>query len=151
MDVSIREANLEDLDGIYQVDLLSFPQPMSKASIDRDLRDTRLARYYVACLEETVIGYIGLWCIFPEAHIISIAVAPQYRRMGVGRSLMKRALTDLTKGRYEHVFLEVRVDNEPAQRMYEKFGFTKVSIRRGYYQDGTDAIVMVKDLLKDAE
>ncbi|MFP3309514.1 MAG: N-acetyltransferase [Acidilobus sp.] len=80
-------------------------------------------------------------------HVISIAVLAEYRRRGVGSALMKEAI-DVLSSKYDvdAVYLEVRVSNEPAIRMYEKFGFKKVRIIKGYYRDGEDAYVMVKRL-----
>lgn len=80
-------------------------------------------------------------------HVISIAVLQEYRRRGIGSALMSEALKIFEK-KYDvdSVYLEVRVSNQPAISMYEKFGFVKARIIRGYYRDGEDAYVMVKRL-----
>jgi ribosomal-protein-alanine N-acetyltransferase len=80
-------------------------------------------------------------------HVISIAVLQEYRRRGIGSALMSEALKIFEK-KYDvdSVYLEVRVSNQPAINMYEKFGFVKARIIRGYYRDGEDAYVMVKRL-----
>ncbi|MFP3319547.1 MAG: N-acetyltransferase [Acidilobus sp.] len=80
-------------------------------------------------------------------HVISIAVLQEYRRRGIGSALMSEALK-LFEKKYDvdSVYLEVRVSNQPAINMYEKFGFVKARIIRGYYRDGEDAYVMVKRL-----
>ncbi len=87
--------------------------------------------------------------VFGEAakvgHVISIAVLAEYRRRGVGSALMREAIEVLTKEYdVDAIYLEVRVSNEPAIRMYEKFGFVKSRIISHYYRDGEDAYVMVK-------
>jgi len=109
--------------------------------------------YFVARLLpfNEVVGYIGLWCSFPEAHIVSIAVDPDYQGKGIGNKLLQQALAWLVNSGFKHVFLEVRVDNEVAINLYDKHGFEKVSVRKNYYQDGSDAFVMVKDLTKKEE
>jgi len=68
IEFEITEATEEDLDAIYDVDKKAFSYPMSRSSIERDLRDRRLSKYFVARLLpfNEVVGYIGLWCIFPE-------------------------------------------------------------------------------------
>ena len=78
-------------------------------------------------------------------HVISIAVLQEYRRRGIGSALMSEALKAF-KEKYDvdAVYLEVRVSNQPAINMYEKFGFVKARIVKGYYRDGEDAYVMVK-------
>ena len=80
-------------------------------------------------------------------HVISIAVLQEYRRRGIGSALMSEALK-IFEEKYDvdSVYLEVRVSNQPAINMYEKFGFVKARIIRGYYRDGEDAYVMVKRL-----
>jgi len=80
-------------------------------------------------------------------HVISIAVLQEYRRRGIGSALMSEALK-IFEEKYDvdSVYLEVRVSNQPAINMYEKFGFVKARRIRGYYRDGEDAYVMVKRL-----
>ncbi|MCE4604582.1 MAG: GNAT family N-acetyltransferase [Aeropyrum sp.] len=80
-------------------------------------------------------------------HLVSIAVRPGYRRLGVGSALMSETVR-VMKEIYgvESIFLEVRVSNIQAIRLYEKFGFVKVRRIKGYYRDGEDAFVMVKRL-----
>ena len=78
-------------------------------------------------------------------HLVSIAVLPGYRRRGIGSSLLRetiRAVRDVYRA--EALYLEVRVSNTPAIRLYEKFGFRKVRRITAYYADGEDAYVMVK-------
>ncbi len=81
------------------------------------------------------------------AHLISIAVLPEYRRMGIGSALLERTISRArSEGNIVSVYLEVRISNEPAIRLYEKFGFKKARIIKGYYRDGEDAYVMVLKL-----
>ncbi len=84
----------------------------------------------------------------PVGHLISIAVAPGFRGRGIGSGLLSetiRVLRDYYKT--ESVYLEVRVSNNPAIRLYEKFGFKRARIIKKYYRDGEDAYVYVKRLL----
>jgi ribosomal-protein-alanine N-acetyltransferase len=81
----------------------------------------------------------------PVGHLVSIAVREQYRRTGVGSRLLEgtiRAMMDVYKT--DSIYLEVRISNAPAIRLYEKYGFRKARIIKGYYSDGEDAYVMVK-------
>lgn len=91
-----------------------------------------------------VIGYAGL-CDYPdEAFVQTMAVAPPYQGKGVGALLLENLLAEATRRRHTRVLLEVRVDNEPAQRLYARYGFTQESVRRGYYAGGVDALVLVR-------
>jgi ribosomal-protein-alanine N-acetyltransferase len=85
-----------------------------------------------------------------EAHIVAIATHPEYRRRGIGERLLSRALELAREREARAVTLEVRVSNLPAQRLYEKFGFRRVGVRRRYYTDtGEDAIIMTTPPLDD--
>lgn len=83
----------------------------------------------------------------PVGHLVSIAVKREYRRRGIGSALLRRTI-EVVSGRYNanSIYLEVRVSNEPAIRLYEKHGFVKARVVSGYYSDGEDAYIMVKRL-----
>jgi ribosomal-protein-alanine N-acetyltransferase len=85
----------------------------------------------------------------PVGHLISIAVAPGFRGRGVGAGLLSETIRVLRDHyRVESIYLEVRVSNAPAIRLYEKFGFRRARIVKGYYRDGEDAYVYVKRLVE---
>jgi ribosomal-protein-alanine N-acetyltransferase len=96
---------------------------------------------------EAVVGYAGTAFNEPEAWINNIAVDPARRRRGVARMLMDDLLARARAGGAKSVLLEVAVDNVPAQRLYDAYGFYGIGVRRNYYQHtGTDAAVMRMDL-----
>ncbi|MGN6472602.1 MAG: ribosomal protein S18-alanine N-acetyltransferase [Mycobacteriales bacterium] len=106
-------------------------------------RDTR--RYLVdEDADGAVRAYAGLCAYAPhEAYIQTIAVAPRAQRQGIGETMLVELLDEAGRRGCDHVDLEVRADNEPAMRLYERHGFTKIAVRRGYYQpSGADAVVM---------
>jgi ribosomal-protein-alanine N-acetyltransferase len=82
-----------------------------------------------------------------KGHVVSRAVLEGYRRKGIGESLMKKGM-DSMRDDYgaKEVYLEVRVSNEPAIRLYEKLGFKKVKVIEGYYSDGENAYLMAAPL-----
>ena len=79
-------------------------------------------------------------------HFITIDVAPELRRLGIGRILMEAAEAKLVELACLAITLEVAVDNHGAQRFYELLGYERTGRIRGYYADGTDALVMRKPL-----
>lgn len=90
-----------------------------------------------------VVGYVGLWFMVDEAHIVAIAVRGEYRGQGLGEMLLARALSLALENQQDVVTLEVRRSNLVAQALYEKFRFLKVGVRRRYYSDNhEDAIIM---------
>jgi ribosomal-protein-alanine N-acetyltransferase len=109
-------------------------------------RDTRL--YLVEDDEQgAVCAYAGLCTYAPhEAYIQTIAVAPSAQGNGIGDHLLTELLAEAEKRECRHVDLEVRSDNDTAIRLYQRHGFTKIGLRRGYYQpSGSDAVVMRRE------
>jgi ribosomal-protein-alanine N-acetyltransferase len=99
--------------------------------------------YVVACLPDGVIlGYAGLAAGPDDADVQTIGVAPAAQGRGIGRRLL-RDLLDAAGSRTVH--LEVRTDNAPAIALYESEGFTRIGLRRRYYQpSGADAYTMLR-------
>ena len=97
-----------------------------------------------------IVGYLGLWLMIDEAHITNIAVRDTHRRRGLAQLLLLAAV-DLSRQVAANVLtLEVRVSNHGAQTLYEKFGFTVVGRRKGYYSDNReDAFIMTTASLSD--
>lgn len=90
-------------------------------------------------------GFIVYRVVADEAEIITIGVAPNARRTGIAAAMMGIVEGDLKKQGVKHIFLEVAVDNAPARALYEQNGFVQIGVRPKYY-DGTDAIIMGKDI-----
>ncbi|MCH7229635.1 ribosomal protein S18-alanine N-acetyltransferase [Glycomyces sp. L485] len=96
---------------------------------------------------EFVLGYAGVALTGHEAWINNIAVDPSMRRRGIATMLMDDLIARARAGGAKAVFLEVAVDNGPAQRLYDRYGFYGIGVRKNYYQfTGTDAAVMRMDL-----
>ena len=105
--------------------------------------------FYLVALDEfgKVAGYAGLAVSPPdEAWVQNIAVRRDRQRGGVGRALLEALLAEARSRGVRSVLLEVAVDNAPAQRLYDAYGFVGVGLRKGYYQpSNTDALVMRRD------
>ncbi len=102
-------------------------------------------RYYlVAEVDGVIAGYAGL--LAPgggQADVLTLAVAEDRWGEGIGSALLEGLLAEAARRGCPQVFLEVRVDNDRAQRLYRRYGFADVGLRRGYYQpSGMDALVM---------
>ncbi|QPM69216.1 ribosomal protein S18-alanine N-acetyltransferase [Atribacter laminatus] len=137
------------LSAVLAIEKKSFPQPWSLSLFMSEFTN-RLATYLVLRLKRKVIGYIGYWYLFEEAHITTFAIHPDYRRQGLGKQLLKHALNLILNQGCHEVFLEVRISNFPAQNLYHSLGFTAVGIRKKYYIDGEDAIIMKKIMSQES-
>ncbi len=95
---------------------------------------------------QPVIGFVGFWILYDEAHITSVAVRKTYLRRGIGELLLISAIELAAKMKVRIVTLEVRVSNKEAQSLYKKYGFRQVGLRKGYYTDNKeDAMLMSSD------
>jgi len=141
----------EHISQICDIERLSFSEPWSPESIEREFGDS-LARYFVAVYRpggETgcarVAGYCGYWSVVGEAHITNIAVHPEHRGHGVGAGLIKAMQDDIIALGHSSATLEVREDNGAAIRLYERHGFERAGRRKKYYDHGKkDALIMWK-------
>ena len=92
---------------------------------------------------EYIIGFAGFWLMAGEAHLTNIAVREHSRRQGVGESLLISIFELATELEASIITLEVRTSNIAARRLYSKYGFSQVGLRRGYYSDNMeDAVLM---------
>ena len=90
-----------------------------------------------------VVGYVGVWLMVDQAHVVAIAVRESYRRRGLGELLLSEAIDLAMANGQESVTLEVRRSNWSAQQLYEKYRFFKVGVRKRYYTDNhEDALIM---------
>lgn len=101
---------------------------------------------------QLLVGFVGLWYMAGEAHIVSIAVRETYKRKGLGELLLIGSIEMAMRRDCQVVTLEARVSNSPAIALYRKYGFNEVGLRRRYYSDnGEDAVIMTTDRLSSDE
>ena len=155
---SLREFKIEDLDQVIDINLHCLPEHYPP-SFYLDLHQRFPEAFLVAETEEgEIVGYImcRVEMNFPsldifrglkKGHIISIAVREEHRGRGIGSALIERALKAL-RDVYgcRECYLEVRVSNYKAIRLYEKMGFTKLRLNPFYYRDGEAAYTMTRKL-----
>ncbi len=139
----IRAATSADLGAVTGIERASFGDPWSLASFRHHLGDL----FLVAEQGEGVLGYLIAWRLGPEAEILNVAVTAAARRRRVAQTLLDAALAALAGAGVLRVFLEVRVSNAAARRLYERAGFAEVGRRRGYYhRPHEDALVLARAL-----
>ena len=101
---------------------------------------------------ELIFGYLGLWRVVDDAHIVSVGVRTPYRRNGIGEGLLIRAIDKSVNWGGRNITLEVRVSNIGAQSLYTKYGFKKAGIRKRYYLDNDeDAYIMTTDTISSPQ
>jgi ribosomal-protein-alanine N-acetyltransferase len=138
---------LSDVPAITAIEREAFTVPWSAEAFVNEIRHNHFARYTVMELDQSIIGYGGMWVIMDEAHVTNIAVRAQYRGRGYGEMLLRRLMQTAREQGARSMTLEVRVSNEVAQNLYRKLGFKQNGIRPRYYTDNQeDAYIMWADL-----
>jgi [ribosomal protein S18]-alanine N-acetyltransferase len=145
--MNVRPARAEDLDRVARLEEISFQDPWDHESLARELADPRVL-LLVAAREPG--GPLGGYALFrrvaDEAELLRVGVDPGERRHGLARALIREGLRRLQDGEIQVCFLEVRIDNVPAIALYESLGFGRAGFRKGYYRDGTDALILALEM-----
>jgi [ribosomal protein S18]-alanine N-acetyltransferase len=150
----IRRAERADLPAILGIERASFSDPWTEESFATALNLDRM----LVLVAETpasesgdgvpvLAGYVVALVIGPEAEIADLAVAPAWRRRGVGQALLTRSMAELVATGVRTLYLEVRESNGAARTLYETNGFRSVGRRRGYYrQPVEDALLLRREI-----
>jgi ribosomal-protein-alanine N-acetyltransferase len=148
--VAFRDMTLDDVSAVNALEQRLFPAdawPLEMFLAELTQPETR--RYVVAESGGAIVGYAGLMCIEPIADVQTIAVVPEFEGRGIGSALLTRLIDEARRRGAADVLLEVREDNPRAQQLYVRFGFEQIHIRRKYYRDGVDALIMRLQLVPD--
>jgi ribosomal-protein-alanine N-acetyltransferase len=146
MSVRLRPMARADLPAVARVEVDLFgEEAWSPEMLASELAQELGGRYYLVAEEDgRLTGYAGL--LAPgggQADVLTLAVVEERWGEGIGGALLEGLLTEAARRGCTEVFLEVRVDNDRAQRLYRHHGFADAGLRRGYYQpSGVDALVM---------
>ena len=141
---TIRPMRREDLDRVLEIEVQVYRDTWSRSNYRFEIEENRFSLPVVMELEGQVIGYSVAWLMFEEFHIATIAVDPAFQRRGYGEFLL-RAILGMSDDA-EYALLEVRKTNHKALSLYKKYGFRQYGVRRRYYRDGEDALVLRKEL-----
>lgn len=150
--ITIEFMKKEDIDQVLSIEQASFSMPWSRNLFLSEFRSPGISTLMVALADgpvRTVGGYIVIWLVEDEMHILNLAVTPSLRRQGIARKLVRAAIKRADQKGAKRAFLEVRASNAVAQKLYLDLGFTGTSLRRDYYDAPVeDAVIMA--LEKDA-
>ena len=138
--------NETHVSAVAELEKLCFSAPWSERSIASELQN----EYSLWLVEErdgVAVAYVGSQSCPPEADVMNVAVAPAFRRQGIGEGLMVALMDALRDKGMESLTLEVRASNSSAIALYDRLGFTEVGRRPNYYTDPVeDALIMRKEL-----
>ena len=138
-----------DVSDVLKIERASFTTTWPSDAFYNELATNKLAHYYVGRAEGKIVAYGGIWVIFEDSHITTIAVDPQARGRRYGELMLGYLLDEAIERGAAWMTLEVRESNTAAQQLYRKYGFTTVTTRKGYYSDNNEnALVMWAGNLK---
>lgn len=151
-DVRIRSMTVEDLAWVADLEAESFDDPWSEALFASELQEREQNYPRIALHRDERAGYLISWFVADEVHLGNIAVAPRMRGRGIADALLDDLIREGKLRGSSYIVLEVRTGNRAAIRLYERYGFEMMAVRRGYYQNnGEDALIMIRMLTRSEE
>ncbi len=150
MDITIRPIKKNDIEKVAALEAACFIKPWPLNQIAYQFKGNPCAKVFVALDEnENIVGYIDFMITFNSATIDRICVDEKYRHNGVGSKLLEKMVEVCKKQRevVEFITLEVRVSNKNAISLYSRNGWEKVVIKPKYYDDGEDALYMIRSIV----
>lgn len=144
--IKIRSMKEVDVLAVANIESACFKKAWDEKVIRYEIKENPCAHIYLATIDEEIVGYLDFMITFNSATISRICVLGEERRKGIAQALLDKmfAICGEQTEKVEWITLEVRKDNEPAIKLYEKNRFEKITIKKNYYDDGTDAIYMVR-------
>ncbi len=146
MDILIRKMNLSDISFVYEEEIKIFGKSLGEKTLYNEILYNKMSRYFIALVEGKRVAYVGSWLTIPNAEILNLFVVEGYRGQGIGKKLVNKVIEICNKEDINMLTLEVRISNKYAIRMYEDIGFKEGIVRKKYYENNEDALLMILDL-----
>lgn len=144
----IDDVREEQLEQIEEIEKACFSMPWTLEQLKSQMKDSQ--HEFIASLDDEgrVLGYVGMMYVLDEGYISNVAVAPEARRQGIGRDLIKELMARAAALDLAFVTLEVRCSNAAAIALYEKQGFLPVGKRKNYYDFPREDAILMTHFLK---
>lgn len=140
--IEITNMTLEDLDSISSILVSDFDDFWTLDILSSELKSDS-SYYFVAKINEKIVGFAGIKVILDEVDIMNIVTRKNFRNLGIGGLLMQKLL-DLSRSLgVTRITLEVNEENFSAIHLYEKFGFKRVGTRKNYYNDNNGLLMQL--------
>ena len=145
--MSLEIYNMTDYDLSLIKDILisDFDDFCSYYVLQEELNNPN-SEYFVAKLENNILGFAGIWKAVDDVHITDIVVKKSNRQTGIGSNLLEKLIQTAKSQNFNSITLEVNEHNQPAINLYLKYGFKNVGFRKKYYGNKDNAIIMTKEL-----
>jgi len=138
--------DLSDIPYVYEEEIKIFGKSLGEKTLYKEIMYNDLAKYFIAIVDEKKAGYVGCWLTVPNADILNLFVSSEYRGLGIGKLLMKEVIDICLEKNIKMLTLEVSENNIYAKKMYQDLGFIVGSVRKRYYDNKEDALLMILEL-----
>ena len=143
--IQILPMTMEDIDSISPDFEGNFDKFWNINNLKNDFQNPN-ATYFIAKLDDEIVGFAGILKICDEANIMNIVTRSNKRHLGVGERLLKELISSAKKQNLKSITLEVNVNNYPAIHLYEKFNFKRIGLRKKYYNNTDYALIMTLEI-----
>lgn len=143
--IKISPMTLDDIKLIKPNFESNFDRFWNITNLENDFNNPN-SSYFIAKLDDEIVGFAGILKICDEANIMNIVTRSNKRHLGVGERLLKELISSAKKQNLKSITLEVNVNNYPAIHLYEKFNFKRIGLRKKYYNNTDDAIIMTLEV-----
>jgi len=151
-DINIQKMHHKDINVILEIEQMCYGAHHWSYEAFLNELNNKISSYNCIFYKDICIGYIGFWKIIDEAHVTNLSVHPEYRNKKIAHRLLISMFDECYKEKIKYITLEVRVTNQKAINLYEKFGFKSLGLRKKYYQDNNeDALIMWSENIFDIE
>ena len=144
--VNIRKMEFRDIKKVVELEEKYLLESLGEKLLASELSEKNNGvSFYVIENDDVVIGYIGRYYFFQEAEVLNFVVDESYQRQGYGQKLFDKMVEDMKD--VKKITLEVRASNIKGINFYTKNGFKQVGVRKRYYKNGEDALLLLKEFI----
>jgi [ribosomal protein S18]-alanine N-acetyltransferase len=141
--MTIEPMTTGDIPVVTRIERASFSTVWPSDAFYNELNTNKVAHYFVGRIDDRVVAYGGIWVILEDSHVTTIAVDPAFRGKRLGEVMLLHLIDEAIERGAAWLTLEVRESNVVAQQLYRKYGFTTVTMRRGYYSDDNESAMVM--------
>ena len=141
----IKEININDIDMIEKVEK-KFPTFFSKSGIINDFKQNAFTKYFIYIEKSNIIGVVNYYDLYERFELSYIEVVEEFRNKKIGSLLLEYLINKGNEKNIKNITLEVNINNKYAIKLYEKYNFEVVAIRKSYY-DGVDGYLMERKMM----
>ncbi len=149
--MEIRELSINDIDSIIDIEKDIYLEAWNQKQYIEEVKTNKFAHYFVLIDNLKIIGYYGVWIVNDYATITKVSIHKDYQGNGLSKILMTHLINYCIDNKCDVIDLEVRVSNIKAINLYTSFGFENVNLRKNYYSNHEDALLMVRKLKESGD